>query len=86
MKTLGLCSLAFSEDATDPLRAQLGEKRAAKRRSSPPPEKPPVARPPLVTQGGRSAVMPTGLTGITPDQVLRELAWELRGRSRWVRL
>jgi hypothetical protein len=31
--------------------------------------------------------MPTGLRGITPDQVLRELAWDLRGRPRgWTQL
>jgi hypothetical protein len=69
----------------DPIRAQVARGRAAKQQRRERPAGEPLPTRPLVTQGVRSMASRRRAPK-TPDDVLRELAAELRGRPLWTRL
>jgi hypothetical protein len=68
----------------DPIRAQVARRRAAKQQRRERSGEPPKTRP-YMTQGVRSMASRRRAPK-TPDDVLRELAAELRGRPLWTRL
>jgi hypothetical protein len=69
---------------SDPLRQALTQHRARKRGQRVA-EPEPTPAPQIVTQGVRS-MPPRPRDTRTPDDVLRDLVYELRGRPTWVRL